>query len=222
MQETSGYIAPRILGFAEKLALHVRKSIYKSTIASIALDRSLKVLDVGVTSDMSSDSNFFEKMYPYPDRIVAVGMEDARFLEELYPGLKFVCADACSLPFLDDYFDIAFCSAVIEHVGSRQKQEQLILEMTRVSKISIITTPNRWFPIEFHTLTFMIHWLPQSWFRRFLRMTGRRFSSKEENLNLLTDSDMKYMLAGNKLIYKCHHHKLIGLISNLVYVIQNK
>ncbi|QNJ24536.1 hypothetical protein SynSYN20_00176 [Synechococcus sp. SYN20] len=219
MQKTSGYIAPRVLGFAEKLALHVRKSIYKSTIAAIALDRSLKVLDVGVTSDMSSDSNFFEKMYPYPGRIVAVGMEDARFLEELYPGLKFVCADACSLPFLDDSFDIAFCSAVIEHVGSRQRQEQLILELARVSKISVITTPNRWFPIEFHTLTFMIHWLPQSWFRRFLRMTGRRFFSTEKNLNLLTDLSMKHMLAGNKLIYKCHHHKLIGLTSNLVYVI---
>lgn len=219
MRKTSGYIAPRILGFAEKLALHVRRSIYKTTIANIALDKSLKVLDVGVTSDMSSDSNFFEKMYPYPGQIVAVGMENARFLEELYPGLKFVCADACSLPFLDNSFDIAFCSAVIEHVGSRQRQEQLILEMTRVSKISIITTPNRWFPIEFHTLTFMIHWLPQAWFRRFLRMTGRSFFSMEENLNLLTDSRMKHMLAANKLSYKCRHRKLIGLISNLVYVI---
>ena len=220
MSKTSGYIAPRIFGFAENLALHVRKSIYKRTMSTIVLNKSMKVLDVGVTNDMSSDSNFFEKMYPYPGQIVAVGMEDAHFLEELYPGLKFVCADACSLPFLDNSFDIAFCSAVIEHVGSRQRQEQLILEMARVSKISLVTTPNRWFPVEFHTLTFMLHWFPQAWFRKFLRLTGRKFFSKEDNLNLLSDSNIKNMLVGNQLIYKCYHHKLLGLISNLVYVIK--
>ena len=34
-------------------------------------------------------------------------------------------------------------------------------------------TPNRWFPIEFHTLLPLVHWLPPEHFRKLLVLTGR-------------------------------------------------
>lgn len=220
MKIESQYIAPRLGGFGPKLAWKVRLSIYQELINQINIDSNWRVLDAGVTSDRTPDSNFFEHLFPYPSSLTAVGLEDASFLEQEYPGLRFIKADACSLPFPDDSFDLAFCSAVIEHVGSRQKQMQLIKELTRVGKITVITTPNRFFPLEFHTLTPFIHWLRPSIFRKFLRLTGRPFFGDEKNLNLLCESDLDNLIKACGKKFEKHHQKLWGMNSNLVYYIK--
>lgn len=220
MKVESEYIAPRLGGFGPKLAWKVRHSIYKQLFSQLNIRSTWKVLDAGVTSDRTPDSNFFERLYPYPNSLTAVGLEDASFLEQEYPGIRFIKADACRLPFPEKNFDLVFCSAVIEHVGSRQKQLQLIKELTRVGRITVITTPNRFFPIEFHTLTPFIHWLRPSTFRAFLKITGRRFFSEEQNLNLLCEYDMDSMIRACGKSFEKHHHKLWGMTSNLVYYIQ--
>ncbi len=217
----SQFIAPRLGGFAERVALRVRKKIFADALRICSPISNIKILDIGVTNDASADSNFFEKLYPYPWQITAVGLEDASFLEVQYPGLVFVKADACNLPFIEKEFDFAFCSAVIEHVGSRQRQKQLILEAVRVAKVVMISTPNKWYPIEFHTLTPFLHWLPPEIFRLFLKMTGRKFFSSESNLNLLSAHCIESMCQYERLNFSAHHQKLFGITSNLVYVISD-
>ncbi|MFN9547054.1 MAG: class I SAM-dependent methyltransferase [Cyanobacteriota bacterium] len=217
MKPESNYIAPRLGGFAPRLAWKVRQEIYRSLMERIQPQPDWQILDAGVTSDRTPDSNFFEQLYPYPNAITAVGLEDASFLEQKYPGVKFILADACQLPFADNSFDLVFCSAVIEHVGSRQRQQDLIRELTRVGRIAIITTPNRYFPLEFHTLTPLLHWLKPSLFRKFLRCTGRSFFADEKNLNLLSERDLDHLLAKENLTAEKHHHLLWGFTSNLVY-----
>lgn len=213
----SDYIAPRLAGVGPKLAWKVRREIYKTLVAHLQPQKNWQVLDAGVTSDRTADSNFFEKLYPYSSSITAVGLEDASFLEQEHPGVKFVLADATNLPFADDSFDLVFCSAVIEHVGSRQRQQDLIRELTRVGRIAVITTPNQYFPIEFHTLTPFLHWTRPSIFRKFLTLTGRTFFAQERNLNLLCEADMDILITQCNLYCKKRHHRLWGLTSNLVY-----
>ena len=220
MKVESDYIAPRLGGFGPKLAWKVRLSIYNQLISQLNITSGWRVLDAGVTSDRTPDSNFFERLYPYPSSLTAVGLEDASFLEEEYPGVRFIKADACQLPFPDKSFDLVFCSAVIEHVGTRHKQLELIKELTRVGSITAITTPNRFFPVEFHTLTPFIHWSKPSIFRKFLKVTGRHFFSDELNLNLLCDNDMESMIVSCGKNFERHHHKLWGMTSNLVYYIK--
>lgn len=186
----SAYIAPRLGGFSARLALAVRRQIFRRTMQRFRPQADWPVLDVGVTSDRTADSNFFEALYPHPERITAVGLEDAAFLEQLYPGLRFVRADGRSLPFANAAFRLGFCSAVIEHVGDRAQQLQLLVELLRVAESCVITTPNRWFPLEFHTLTPLLHWLPPRWFRAWLRWRGDRFFADEANLNLLGAADL--------------------------------
>jgi ubiquinone/menaquinone biosynthesis C-methylase UbiE len=78
------------------------------------------VLDLGVTSDQTySHSNYFEAWYPHKNRITASGVDDASFLEQMYPELRFVFADGRHLAFADREFDHVYSSAVLEHVGSR-------------------------------------------------------------------------------------------------------
>ena len=153
------------------------------------------MLDLGVTSDQSySHSNYFVHWYPHKHRITASGIDNAAFLEDLYPGVKFVLADGRNLPFQDRQFDYVHSSAVLEHVGSRAMQVAFLREAWRVARKGVfITTPNRWFPIEFHTLLPFAHWLPPATFRKLCRMTGREFFASEENLNLLTFSELRWL-----------------------------
>lgn len=218
----SSYIAPRLLGFAEFLSLRVRRKIYNDVMRIVQPNIKTNVLDIGVTCDQSVDSNFFEEYYPYKNKITALGLEDAFFLEKKYKGLKFIKGNACNLPFEDDKFDLAFCSAVIEHVGCQKNQISLILEAARVAKVVVITTPNRFYPLEFHTLTLFLHWLPKPFFRFYLKITGRNFFSKEENLNLLSDKELEAMIFNLGFKYKKLHQNLFGFTSNLVYFIFSK
>ncbi|MCS5691596.1 methyltransferase domain-containing protein [Cyanobium sp. FGCU-6] len=217
MKTESHYIAPRLAGLGPRLAWKVRQDLYNEMIERLHPTQEWSILDAGVTSDRTLDSNFFERLYPFPNQITAVGLEDASFLEHEYPGLKFVLADACELPFEDNAFHLAFCSAVIEHVGSRTRQRKLLQELTRVSRIAVVTTPNRFFPLEFHTITPLLHWLPARFFRGFLRLTGREFFAREANLNLLDEKTIEKMLVSSGISFAKHPYFLLGIKSNLVY-----
>jgi SAM-dependent methyltransferase len=75
-------------------------------------------------------------------------------------GFTFVSGDGCQLPFRDQSFEIVFSNSVIEHVGSPEQQRRFAAEVQRVGKRYWVQTPNRWFPVEQHLLTPLVHWLP--------------------------------------------------------------
>jgi hypothetical protein len=88
----------------------------------------------------------------------------------------FVLADGRALPFADDATDFVLSNAVIEHVGGLDDQRRFVAEHSRVGRTWVITTPNRWFPVESHTSAVLLHWLP-SWRsrrREFTRLMSRR------------------------------------------------
>ena len=177
------------------------------------------IVDVGVTNDSRIDSNFFEKLYPHNHSVTAVGLEDASFLEIQHPGMKFVRADGLQLPFADKTFDIAVSWAVIEHVGSRENQKQFLKELCRVAKRCCVTTPNRWYPIEFHTLLPLVHWLPPETFRSICKSLGKEFFAQEQHLNLLGRDDL-FGLAESGMDCRFIPFRLAGSISNLMMIIE--
>ena len=210
---------PGLAGFVSRMSMKARRQMFKRLMLDVMPSSSTMVLDVGVTSNRRPESNFFERLYPYPERITAVGLEDASFLENDYPGLTFVKADGLSLPFADQSFDLVVSFAVIEHAGSRGQQKAFVEELCRVGRSVYLTTPNRWFPVEFHTVLPLIHWLPPVNFRGILKILGRKFYAKEANLNLLTSSELVELFPAG---YHCvtSHHRLVGMVSNLVYYAQ--
>ncbi len=217
----SAYVQKNVGGIVSKISWYARQRMFRSLMAIAQPTAETSVLDVGVTCDRRQDSNFFEKLYPYPQQITAVGMEDAYFLEQEFPGVKYVQADGLSLPFPDQSFDLVVSFAVIEHVGSRTNQKKLITELCRVGRNCYITTPNRWYPIEFHTVLPLIHWLPARWFRQILKLLGQEFWAKEDNLNLLTKDELCALFpSGLTPINKST--KLLGITSNLCFYSRSK
>jgi ubiquinone/menaquinone biosynthesis C-methylase UbiE len=134
------------------------------------------VVDVGVTDapfGAGSSDNFFEALYPWPGQITAVGHTELDRFQAAFPAVRAVRADGRALPFADAEFDLGFSNAVVEHVaGGRDGQRQFVHELCRVAARVFVTTPNRFFPIEVHTLLPFVHWLPSAARDRAVRARG--------------------------------------------------
>lgn len=217
VEKNNPYIAPDFLGIYSSLSWHVRKKIFAAFMEEAHPTPETCILDVGVTSDRRRDSNFFEKLYPYPEKIIAIGTEDASFLEKEFPGLKYIKTDGTKIPFPDKSFDLVVSFATIEHVGSRENQHKFIAELCRLGFAVCIATPNRWFPIEFHTVLPFAHWLPSTWFRFLCRCLGKNFLAQEENLNLLTESETISLFPSGIKKISVKRIRLFGLVSNLLF-----
>ena len=184
---------PKDGSFATRLGTAQRLRLYQLFMDKAQPSEQDSLLDVGVTaSDDYAMNNYLELLYPYKAQITASGVEPTNYLTERYPGLRYVPLTPGRLPFEDASFDFVHASAVIEHVGSRQQQQDFLAELWRVSRKGVfVTTPNRWAPVEYHTVTLLLHWLPARWFRACLRRMGRDFFADEANLNLLGRSDLQ-------------------------------
>jgi len=183
-----------------------------------------KVLDMGVTPDTSLiESNYFEKMYPYTHNITMSTVEDASNLESIFKGATFVKNKAGdAFPFENKQFDILFCSAVIEHVGGDNEQRFFIQECVRVAKKIYLTTPNKSFPVEFHTYLPFVHYLPQHIHQKILRGLKMDFWAETSNLNLFTSKKLYSMIPSdvckNARIY---YNRLFGFTTNLILYLED-
>lgn len=218
MSESIDYFSKRhpLRKLATRVSLRAREKMFARFAAVVPFDATTPVVDIGVTPDRElADSNFFERLYPHPERLTATSIEDAAFLEEQYPGLRFVRTTGSVLPFEDGAFGIAFSSAVLEHVGDRAAQRQFVHEVCRVADRFFLTTPNRWFPVEVHTFIPLIHWLPQRWHQAILRRLGKQFWAETANLNLLGARELLALFPPGTDV-TLSRHRTLGWCSNLV------
>lgn len=176
-------------------ALKARKKMYEKFISACKPEKDDEILDIGATPDTKlADSNFFEHLYPYKDKITIASIEDCSCIVDEFGLKSYVHNESHErLPFDDKEFDIVFSSAVLEHVGTREDQKLFIDECLRVGKKVFITTPNRYFPLEMHTFVPFLHWLPWSCFQKMVKPIHGGFWSDINNLNLVGKKDVLKM-----------------------------
>ncbi len=158
-----------LTGLAARASLWNRKRKLALFLEELRPGPETTIVDVGV-GDTGFDTepgvalshNFFEAMYPWPEQITAVSDVPLPNFAQEFPQIAPVTASGTNLPFEDDSFDIAFSNAVLEHVGGREEQRRFVHELCRVAPKVFVSTPNRRFPLEVHTLVPFLHWLPRS------------------------------------------------------------
>jgi len=170
----------------------------------------MKVLDVGAEINPMGDRDImFIDSYPWKSNIYAVNLspEHISQIKQYYQEIEAVIGDACALPWPDKHFDVVYSNAVIEHVGDFERQKQMATEIMRVGKRWFVTTPNRWYPFEFHMRLPFVTWLPGKsylWAGRIISYNHVRnkyvFGTKCDGLRLLTARQLQCCFADSKII----------------------
>jgi Methyltransferase domain len=221
MQSDTDYYVLHPDSIQVRIITKQRRKMYRRFVEHFGPGPDMTILDVGVTSDRTfANSNYLEAWHPHPRCITAMGLADASFLRDEYPGMTFLRGDGLNQPFSDKSFDIVHCAAVIEHVGCFERQERLVTECARVARRAfMLTTPYRWFPIEVHTSLPLLHWLPKAQHRALLRQLGYSYYSDEANLNLMDWRDLR-RIAASLPDYKCDIEavRLGGIVSNILFL----
>lgn len=179
------------------------------------------ILDIGVTNSAFPGANYLESHYQFPENITALGNEKLVEFKKAFPKIKTVQGDGRRLPFSDNEFDIVYSNAVLEHVGDYEKQKMFIAESFRVAKrITYITTPNKFFLIDSHTLIPLAHWAPLKTRNKIYKIFGRESWASVDTLNLVSASDLKKMLAElNIKNYELKKQRFLGWTTNFMLII---
>jgi hypothetical protein len=142
------------------LSRRFRRRRMQRFVRECGITADTHILDIGGTPD-----NW--QLTAVRPRLVLLNMPRAH--ADLTGAVQWVAGDGCRLPFRDAAFDVVFSNSVIEHVGDAASQQRFAREVARVGRAFWIQTPNRWFPVEQHLLTPLVHWLPKRWQRAVVR-----------------------------------------------------
>ncbi len=180
-----------------------------------------KIIDVGTTPVKDKHENFFLGHYKFPSNITCFSNQNLDILKELYPQLQTIMGDGRDTKLPSNSYDISISNATLEHVGSFSNQIKFVKEMYRIAKKrAIVITPNRFYPIDFHSTFPFIHWLPKNYHRKILKFFKYDFLAEEHNLNLLSKNDLKKICEiSNFKNYEIIKMKFYGLTSNLILII---
>ncbi|PSO91468.1 MAG: SAM-dependent methyltransferase [Cyanobacteria bacterium QS_3_48_167] len=182
------------MSLAYKISAWNRKRKLKLFLKEFQPTTETTILDTGFQDEeYTGTENFLEKNFSYLNQITALSLDAPKASLATYPNLRVVTYDGKVFPFPDQSFDICWSNAVLEHVGTEEQQVLFLKEIKRVAKTAFITTPNKYFPIEVHTLTPLLHFLPKEIFDRYLSLIGKEWAAGDY-MKLLSVWDVHRLL----------------------------
>jgi len=201
-------VTPHAGSLLDRVHAASRRRRFERLLETLAPSASSSFLEVGVGNDEPLPvTNYVARHYPWPRRMTALGLGNMAGFQRLHPEIRTVSYGGGAFPFADGSFDVVHSNAVLEHVGSEERQVAFLGECLRVGRSGMVTTPNRFFPIESHTLLPFLHWLGKERFdaaigavgaarlARAYALFGRRFPIDElQDLRLLGAPQLRGML----------------------------
>ena len=206
----------------DKIITKKRLEIVDIINSQIVLNNISDILDIGTTSDTENKSSNFiirnlknvKNFYSISDQLITLPF----FKKKLQ---KSIIENFSEYEIENFKSDLVVSNATIEHVGNYNNQKTMVSNMIKLSKkMVIISTPYRYHPLEFHTKIPFIHWLPKKIHRMILKKFNLVFYSKEENLNLLSRSDLSSFIKNEKIRSEFKYIKFLFLRSNLIFILK--
>ena len=212
--------------FFDKIINKKRIEMVNLLKKNIDISQINDLLDIGTTEDITAkSSNIFCKLLD--DIKIHKSISNQKITNKRFNSSieKSITSD-----FNEDLIkkfksDLVISSATIEHVGDFQSQVSKVKNMISLSKkYIVISTPNRFYPIEFHTKLPFLHWLPENIFRKALLFLNMKYFADEKNLNLLSKGDLKKILNifSDKIEYNIYNISFLGFISNFLVICKVK
>ena len=163
-QSLRGPLAIRFSNFSIRrlhppIGRYFRGRRFRHLAAAFGLAEDSTVLDIGGAA-------YYWNFFAVVPRVVIVNLQKPEAADRRF---QWVVADARRLPFRDRAFDLAFANSVVEHIPGQENRAAFARETERVGRGYYVQTPYRWFPVEPHLYTPLIHYLPKSRQRPLLR-----------------------------------------------------
>ena len=200
------------------LARFFRSRRLRRFARSFELDPQTSVLDLG-------GSEYYWPWLKVRPRVIVANFEQ-RDLKKA--DLDWVRADGRKLPFKDGAFDVVYCNSVLEHLPDEGSRSAMAREVARVGRGYSVQTPNRWFPVDAHTLTPAFHFLPRRWQARLARdftlwgwlqrPTPAEARGFVENIRLLAARDLQRLFPDAVI----ERERFLGLTKSVIAVRQQR
>lgn len=190
-----------------------------------------RILDLG-----GGNGRHLAGILPYRENVhIADISKTALAYAEKTFGFKSIWIDqTAGLPFPDHYFDIVFCSSVIEHVTvdksrlrdiqaitnftdeAYKRQQEFAAEIRRIGKRYFVQTPNKYFPIESHTwLPGIIVFLPRLWQIKLIDFMNKWWPKRTSpDWNLLTQEQMQKLFPDAEIVLE----KSFGFTKSIIAI----
>jgi len=211
-----------------------REKRYEIFRQNFFVDASTKILDLGSETGLNiylalqGTGMTPQNIYIADINSMAVTKGSKQF------GFNPVIIDESSvLPFPDGFFDIVYCSSVIEHVtvpkeqvwklycgktfGSEsiKRQMEFAKEIKRIGKQYFVQTPYKHFPIESHSWLPFLAWLPRWLLIPVLRFTNLFWVKKTSpDWHLLNKSELSQLFSDAQIV----EEKAFGLTKSIMAI----
>lgn len=199
-----------------------------------AINQNTKILDIG-SEDGSNINSYLQKTDVCSENVFLADINESSIeLGKQIFGYQTVLLDESGkLPFTDKFFDIVFCSSVIEHVTvgkeqvweirdeteftrlSWEKQTFLANEIRRIGCNYFVQTPNRNFIFETHSWLPFISFLPRPLMIKVLKFFNRFWIKVTiPDFNLLDKNQMKTLFPDAEIISE----RKFGMIKSIIAI----
>lgn len=201
---------------------------------SFLLDEHTKILDLGSGSGVNINE-VLQGTLVRPENVYIADIR-AAILEkgnELFGYVPVILNESEKLPFANGFFDIVYCSSVIEHVTvpkdqvwsicsgkefrceSLIRQKEFANEIRRVGKQYFVQTPYKHFLIETHSWLPFIAWLPRMILVPVLKFTNMFWVKRTRpDWYLLNKQELSNMFDGANIVSE----KVFGLTKSIMAI----
>jgi len=203
----------------QKLSMRARQRRAGVFRAAFGLDDDTRILDLG--SEWGGNIHAVLDGTPVRPENTFIADINPQALErgrQSYGFVPVLVGASGKLPFPDGYFDIVYCSSVIEHVTipkdqvwelrsgkefrqlSLAHQREFAREIQRVGRQFFVQTPYRWFVLESHSWLPFVAFLPRRMLLPLLKFAAR-FWPKSTNPDwcLLDRRELRSMFEGAEI-----------------------
>jgi hypothetical protein len=190
-----------------------------------------RILDLG-----SEDGTHVAQVVPYRSNVTIADISGAplELGAERYGFQTLLLDETGRIPVPNGYFDVVFCSSVIEHVtvdkhdlysisshdafarAALRRQRRFADEIRRVGRNYFVQTPNRYFLIESHTwLPGIVGFLPRKWLLSLIPVFNRFWPKQTSpDWNLLTARELATLFPEAEIL----REKSLGITKSLMAV----
>lgn len=218
----------------KNLSAKAREKRAKLFLENFALDDKTKILDLGSESG-ANIYNILKSTSVAPENVFIADIDEDLIKKgsEEFGFNAVLINEKGAIDFPDGFFDIVYCSSVIEHTtvnktevwefkngaefkkAAWRRQKAFAAEIIRLGKQYFVQTPSKSFPVESHTWLPIVGYLPREVLLPVLRISNKFWvKAAEPDFNLLGEGEMKNLFPGAKIV----REKSFGLTKSLMAV----